>query len=151
PGLLVSTRRADSRADEVVTRIQGLWVAFLVGLVLVYAKWWAWYGGLFWGPRFFLFAAFPASLALAVALRDAKQVSWPRGVFLLAVLTLSAWVAFDGGAYRIAAAKICREDLNYESLCWYVPEYSALWQPFVERWTMSRDEIVMAAYYGVAY
>lgn len=46
-----------------------LWIAFVLGLVLVYSDWWAWFGGYFWGPRFFLFSSVPASLVLAVRLR----------------------------------------------------------------------------------
>ena len=50
-------------------RVVILLLLFVAGLVLVYAKWWAWYGGLTWGPRYFIVAAVPASLFLAIRLR----------------------------------------------------------------------------------
>ena len=37
----------------------GLMLLVVCGLVLVYARWWAWYGGISCGPRFFVFARFP--------------------------------------------------------------------------------------------
>src|SRR5206468_4886727 len=66
PGLLLPVA-AD--AADVPARLRQCYqycLLFLVGLVIAYAKWWAWYGGFFWGPRFLLFASFPASLAMAV-------------------------------------------------------------------------------------
>ncbi|MGL5097255.1 MAG: hypothetical protein ACRDD1_16840, partial [Planctomycetia bacterium] len=35
------------------------WRWYVAGLVLVYASWWSWYGGWYWGPRFFLVAMLP--------------------------------------------------------------------------------------------
>src|SRR5262249_14740881 len=57
PGLFV---RTSTKAPERLTWAHGTLVAFVVGLVLAYARWWAWYGGSFWGPRFFLVASVPA-------------------------------------------------------------------------------------------
>jgi hypothetical protein len=125
PGLLLPIRRAFAAYK--------LWLAFLVGLVLVYARWWAWWGGLFWGPRFFLFASIPASFAVAVWLARVSELTLARMWALLAVLTLSTWVAIDGVVFGFSALGTCR-DSNLEWLCLYVPEFSALWRPFVV-WT----------------
>jgi hypothetical protein len=125
PGLLLPIRRAFAAYK--------LWLAFLVGLVLVYARWWAWWGGLFWGPRFFLFASIPASFAVAVWLARVSELTLARMWALLAVLTLSTWVAIDGVVFGFSALGACR-DSNLEWLCLYVPEFSALWRPFVV-WT----------------
>ncbi|TCV95757.1 hypothetical protein EC912_102101 [Luteibacter rhizovicinus] len=99
--------------------------------VVTYAKWWAWYGGAFWGPRFFLFLSAPASLLLAVDLR-ATRVEPIRFALTLLVLLLSAWVSLDGYLFGQNEMDACWVN-NYaqEHLCWYAPEFSALWRPFV--------------------
>lgn len=107
------------------------WVLFLAGLVLVYASWWAWYGGFFWGPRFFLFASLPASLALARSLGD-QEAGALRDTLTLAVLLLSAWVGLSGLIFGQAGLERCTEDrYAMEHLCWFVPEFSPLARPFV--------------------
>jgi hypothetical protein len=107
------------------------WIIFGVLLIAVYAKWWGWYGGNYWGPRFFLVFTFPASLALAVFINH----PFKRKLLLLSgisVLILSFWVGIDGYIFGQLLMSQCWQD-NYalEFLCWYVPEYSALWRPFV--------------------
>ena len=76
PGLLLPVRGLLRKAaPDLQLDIYGiylLWVAFVVGLILVYSPWWAWYGGWFWGPRFFLFACIPASFAIALRLLPAR-------------------------------------------------------------------------------
>src|SRR6185436_5776493 len=57
PGLLL-VAQARRLADRKVAALIDAWMLFLVGLVLVYARWWAWYGGWFWGPRFLLIAVY---------------------------------------------------------------------------------------------
>jgi hypothetical protein len=127
-----------------------LWMGFLVGLVVVYAKWWAWWGGLFWGPRFFLFASIPASYAIAVWLARVRDLSLTRALTLFAVLTLSAWVAIDGAVFDYSGLGACRDASN-EWLCLYVPEFSALWRPFVQWTAPSLDRVVVGGYCGVVY
>jgi hypothetical protein len=127
-----------------------LWIAFLVGLILVYAKWWAWYGGLFWGPRFFLFASIPASYAIAVALADVDSRRPRARLALLAIVTLSSWVAIDGVMFGLAGLGLCR-DPTFEWACLYVPEYSALWRPFVEFTRPGVRETVVGAYCAIAW
>jgi hypothetical protein len=103
---------------------------FVAGLVLVYAKWWAWYGGVSWGPRFFVFAAVPASIL--VALRPLR--SGLGNAFVLLVLALSAWVGLVGLLATSAEPSVCTENrYALEAFCWYVPEFSSLWQPLLHR------------------
>jgi len=71
PGLLLPSR--EWMHDE-LKGMHRLWLWFLAGMILVYASWWAWFGGWFWGPRFFLFACFPASLAIAVRLQQVDRL-----------------------------------------------------------------------------
>ena len=105
--------------------------AFTALTIVFYAKWWAWYGGGFWGPRFFLFLCFPSSLLIGLTIVNGES---RRGVlaFVLTALLLSIWVGVDGYLFGQAAMDACWVN-NYaqESLCWYTPEFSALWHPFV--------------------
>jgi hypothetical protein len=150
PGLLLPVRR---QLREISARVLGaydLWIAFLVGIVLVYARWWAWFGGWTWGPRFFLIAAIPASYALAVALHRVMAFAVPVRAAILAVLTLSAWVAIDGAVFGQAALDLCFND-TFASLCWYVPEFSPLWRPFVQFTAPSPAVAMVGVYFTVVY
>lgn len=142
PGLLLPIEKPRS--------FHTLWLAFLAGIILIYAKWWAWFGGLFWGPRFFAFASIPASFAIAVWLARARTLTLPRQAALLLALTLSFWVAVDGALFGYSGLGACR-DPNYEWLCLYVPEFSALWRPFVEWTRPTADRIAVGAYFAAVY
>lgn len=136
PGCFLPVRKTllkwQERWKVKLYQVHLLWLFFLVGMILVYSRWWSWYGGLFWGPRFFLFASIPASLALAIRLHD-RDTTWVVNLVTCVVLCLSAWVGicaalFQGSAY----ISTCTAN-NYalESFCHYVPEFSVLWHPFV--------------------
>ncbi|HWA73654.1 MAG TPA: hypothetical protein VG937_15015 [Polyangiaceae bacterium] len=113
--------------------IHGALLAFVVGLVLVYAKWWSWYGGWFWGPRFFLIASVPASLSLACNLANWQSASVARRVMIALVLTLSFWVGVNGLAFQSAGLDLCIENYyRLQPFCLFVPEMSVLWHPFVD-------------------
>jgi hypothetical protein len=132
PGLLLPARRALGALSVRLRTIHQLWLLFVVGLLLVYASWWAWYGGWFWGPRFLLFAAIPASLALAVWLRK-EDASLAMRLAALGVLTLSCWVGLNGAVFSDATLRpICSyNNFAREAYCHYIPEFSVLWHPFV--------------------
>ena len=109
-----------------------MWMCFLAGIVLVYANWWAWSGDWYWGPRFFLFASIPASFAIAVRLRR-PSATLGGNLLTLGALGLSTWVGIDGAVFDLnTLAPVCQYN-NYaqEYLCQYIPQYSALWRPFV--------------------
>jgi len=110
-----------------------LMIAFTVGLILTYSKWWAWYGGLSWGPRFFLFAAVPASVLLATGIWRAGRSPMADAVTLI-VLALSSWVSFSGAFVDIRdAVSFCSANgYRLEPYCWYMPQYSSLWYPVRE-------------------
>src|SRR5579872_1097022 len=106
PGLLL--RMPDRTAiDDRLRTIYALLMWFLIGMIVVYAKWWAWYGGWYWGPRFFLIASVPASLAIAVRLRTPQQRSLTSLTGLVVVLTLSTWVAVDGALFDQRGLDLC--------------------------------------------
>ena len=150
PGLLLWIRNRQPFVNEFVLRCYKLWMAFLAGLILVYAKWWAWWGGLYWGPRFFLFAAFPACLGLAVALTARRRATLPALLALFAALSLSSWVAIEGVAFEPSWPEVCF-DHNFEPLCWYVPEFSPLWRPFVAFTRPPIDRVAVGVYLVIVY
>ncbi|HEY7850109.1 MAG TPA: hypothetical protein VIC27_08595, partial [Ktedonobacterales bacterium] len=134
PGLFLPVRRRIAEiwgAQSLIWRMYSLWLCFVVGLILIYAKWWAWYGGWFWGPRFFLFACVPASFALALwTQRPSARLS--VNLLALLALALSVWVGIDGAVFNQAGLSLCT-DHHYllESYCHFSPDFSALWRPLV--------------------
>ncbi len=129
-----------------------LWLFFLVGLVLVYSRWWSWYGGWFWGPRFFLFASIPASFALAVRLHK-RNVSLPVNLLTLGVLCLSAWVGTDGAIFsQTQLSTVCQSNnYQYEMLCHYTPDFSALWHPFIVPQHFTQPQLLYMTYCGIVF
>jgi len=152
PGLFLPTRlsgRYDpSRVDLVAVR-RG-WLLFTAGLVVVYASWWAWYGGASWGPRFFLFASLPAALALAVRLGPSPAPVL-GDLATLAALLLSGWVAVAGRLFAGLYPPVCAADsYRLEALCWFTPEYSSLWYPLWAGGSLSAGDWLVVAYHVVA-
>lgn len=130
PGLLLSGAWLRAKANAALIRLYALWLWYLLGILLVVSVWYSWQGGWFWGPRFLLFASFPASLALAGYLRRVK--SFGGSILALLFLLLSFWVGFSGLIFNQRDMGLCLEDnARLEPLCWYAPEYSALLRPFV--------------------
>ncbi len=145
PGLVLVFRRG---LDELrsVREILILWALFLAGMVVVYGSWWAWYGGFTWGPRFLIVASLPASLLLAAQVRRPPR-SLAALIVVLAVLMLSLWVGIDGQAFgRYAQGACAANRYALESICWYVPEFSVLWTPFVFQAPLTLQDAVLIAY-----
>jgi hypothetical protein len=131
PGLLLIGLAWKFISDPIERKMVILWFLIVFGLILVYASWWAWYGGWAWGPRFFLFASVPASWILARLLHSGK-ISLLMSVVLLMCISLSFWVGVNGVVFKQDTLDKCVANNNaLELLCWYVPEFSPLWRPFV--------------------
>jgi hypothetical protein len=146
PGLFLWLDDATRRAAGACRRTIVLMLFVIAGLVAVYAKWWAWYGGLSWGPRFFALAAIPASLLVVLRVRAAGQ-SAGRDALALVVLALSAWVGFAGLVSPLDPPAVCSAHLYaLESFCWYVPEYSALWQPVLHSPPLTAAAVTITAW-----
>jgi hypothetical protein len=149
PGLLLPVRKTLLQWQQKINiyEVYTLWMCFVVGLVVVYAQWWAWYGGGFWGPRFFLFAAIPASFALAVRLIRYKEVSWKINFLTFIVFCLSVWVSIDSSVFAgMVGNQICSQHkYALEMLCWYTPEFSVLWLPFVLHPSMNSSQLIICA------
>lgn len=137
PGLFLPARELLLKlrqGGQQLASVHRLWLAFTLGLVLIYSSWWAWYGGWWWGPRFFLFASLPASLTLAVRLHAARRsaLSLRAHLLTLGVFLLSIWVNINGAVFdQNTLAEVCTaHNYQHEYLCHYIPQYSVLWRPF---------------------
>lgn len=149
PGLLLPVRTKLRSVAPAMWSSYVLWLLFLVGLVLVYARWWSWYGGFFWGPRFFLFASIPASFSLAVRANSPSR-SLAANAATAAALVLSGWVAINGAVHQQVGLDICHENVYaLEHLCWHVPEFSVLWHPFVAAPPLSVHDIAFMSFVAV--
>jgi hypothetical protein len=147
PGLVLVFKRG-FEALRPVNDVLVLWLIYLAGLVLAYGGWWAWYGGFTWGPRFLIFASLPASLLLAAQVRRPPGGLLPATV-VLAALALSAWVGIDGQVFGQLGQDVCAANsYRVEAYCWYVPEFSVLWTPFVHP-TFSWLLPIVVAYTGL--
>jgi hypothetical protein len=145
PGLFLAFGRG-LEALRSVSEVLTLWVLYVAGMVLVYSTWWAWYGGFTWGPRFLTFASLPASLLLAAQVRRPPRSLLAMTV-VLAALLLSVWVGIDGATFGRYAQAQCQANHYYlESFCWYVPEFSVLWTPFVFRGQLWWTYYIVIAY-----
>ena len=144
PGIFLPVKQF---IDERVYAAYTLWVSFVIGLILVYCKWWAWDGALFWGPRFFLIACIPASFALAARLHK-PSVSLIANVITLLVLAWSVCVGIDGAIYDLGDLfQFCTVD-NYKNgrSCQYDPYYSPLGRALADHSTITQDSKVFIAY-----
>ncbi len=145
PGLFLAFTRG-LEALRSVRQVLVMWILYLAGVVLVYGSWWAWYGGFAWGPRFLTFASLPASLLLAAQVRRPPRALL-AAIVVLAALLLSLWVGIDGATFGRFAQTTCTANHYYlESFCWYVPEFSVLWTPFVFHAQPSPADYVVIAY-----
>jgi len=151
PGLFLWLDASTRRAAGTRGRAIGLMLAVVVGLIAVYAKWWAWYGGLSWGPRFFVFAAIPASFIVVLRSRSAGES--PGGDALaLGVLALSAWVGVTGLVSSVTPPALCSaHGYALESFCWYVPEYSSLWQPVLHHPPLTASTVTITVWCFVVF
>lgn len=104
-------------------------VAAVVGVVVVSsAKWWAWNGGLNWGPRY-LVAIVPLGLLPAAYCfsRWAELDGWRRAVVALLVVVSGivqlrgAMVDYNGAVAPVATLA------QTENERWFVPQLSPLW------------------------
>ena len=127
-----------------------LWMAFLVGEILVFARWNQWHGAGFWGPRFLLFAAVPASYLLAARLANRQEGLLGNGLTFIA-LAFSAWVGVDGAIFHLKNLPDSFCDQVDGVFCLYVPEFSPLWLPFVKAPWASHEESRVAIYCAAVF
>jgi hypothetical protein len=147
PGLLLIGFTWKFISDPVERKILIVWLLSVLGLILAYASWWAWYGGWFWGPRFFLFTSLPAAWILARLIHSNHQ-SLVIALALPILLTLSLWVGINGVVFQQYTLEVCTQNEHaLESLCWYVPEFSPLIRPFIIHATLSlKDRLILVIF-----
>jgi hypothetical protein len=146
PGMFLPLEKWRSRLGHTLYTSSRLWVLLVLGLILIYAQWWSWYGGYFWGPRFFLLASLPASLVLAARLRF-PEPALPTNLLTGLALSLSFWVGINGAVFDQQGLELCLKDQHaLEFLCWYVPEFSVLWRPFVVPRGLGLEQELIIAY-----
>lgn len=155
PGLLLPIRKTLLKIQPYIKldffTVYILWLCFLVGLILVYSPWWAWFGGTFWGPRFFLFASIPASFALATRLQY-RDTPLLVNLFTLLVLLLSFWVGINGAVFNQKGLDICiNNHYALSVLCFYAPEFSVLWHPFVVNVPLDKHEMLYVVYSVIVF
>jgi hypothetical protein len=145
PGIFTPLFKPDllGNQNEHENWILRYWLVAALGLLLVYSKWFAWYGGVYWGPRFMLFACFPASLLLARLLD--KKLSPNGSLAVICVTGWAFWVGLDGLILGLHDSGACYADhYALELLCWYTPEFSPLLRPFVSPRALGTKEILLA-------
>ncbi|MGE3171877.1 MAG: hypothetical protein AB7O97_04575 [Planctomycetota bacterium] len=109
-----------------------LWLLFIAGTVLAYAKWWCWHGMVYWGPRYLLLAVFPTCLLLAWFARR-HDLSLRANLLTLVVLTGSFWVGANGAAHLFRGLELEPALTAADGVpCLYAPEMSALVYPFLK-------------------
>lgn len=146
PGIFLPVWNQFSKVKPEIKSIYIMWITALIGFILVCSQWWAWYGGWFWGPRYFLFASIPASFALALFLKEKPQKLF-FSLILLMALVLSFWVGINGAVFDQNDLNICQADeWKNEYLCWYIPEFSALFHPFVNFKSLAWNEVLIIIY-----
>jgi hypothetical protein len=152
PGLLLPIGRDEVAFSREHREVWAYSLCFVAGLIVAYSKWWSWYGGWAWGPRFYLVASVPASLAIAVKLQQTKHLKTPVLVALVAIVTLSVWVAINGAVFDKNNLRTCTDNAwALESLCWYTPEFSVLWHPFIDRSPVSFEQGLFIGYCTIVW
>jgi hypothetical protein len=128
PGLWLLPATKEPASDW--KRVAQLWGAFSLGILVVYARWWAWHGAGFWGPRYFLFVSLLSSLALAVWLTRRPE-GLARGALLVASLSASLWVGLNSAVFHLRGLPEPETISRQVDATIYVPEMSPLWYPFI--------------------
>lgn len=138
PGLWLSfaKRRVRTAVDGTLVA----WLIFTVGLVVVYAKWWSWHGAAYQGPRFMLFAVFPAAWLLAhfIVFRREEKLS---PFITLTVLAFSVWVSIACMSFHyFKMERLPQCGMAEGALCTFVVDFSTLFYPWVQALPVSPDE-----------
>ena len=125
PGLFFL--RSPSAQPEGMRPTMRLWLLFVLLTALVFAKWWSWFGGAYWGPRFLMLGALPATLLLAQQSMRRHESFWSAAATLLC-LCWSTWVCINGTtvAFHHLLADPALHAAEGSVMIW-VPDISPLW------------------------
>ncbi len=151
PGLILIGWAWKMVENPVERKMLILWLLIVLGMIAAYSSWWAWYGGWYWGPRFFLFASLPAAWMLAKLIHSGQK-SLFLSVLLPIIVSLSFWVGIDGVVFQQKTLDICAaNNFALESLCWYVPEFSPLVRPFIVHAPLSKEDLLFLLLFFAAW
>lgn len=152
PGLLLLPVHSRLGLPDGLRAVCRLWLAFTLGLLLLYSTYWGWYGGASAGPRYLLFASLPATLLLAQFLTTAAA-RWQTALVALLMVALCCWGVVATTVFENGGMNLCLgHNYQLEALCWYTPEFSVLWNPFVSpTWDRSTGARVVMAYQGLVF
>jgi hypothetical protein len=132
PGLILQHLGGSAKRGPVLSMLGQLGMAFLWGMILAHASWWAWHSSIFWGPRFLLIAGMPASFALARHLSRKERRPVAVTILLVCAVAWSLWVGVNATIIHEGYPEACTaQDCRYEPLCWFVPEFSPLIHPLI--------------------
>ncbi|MGD8923322.1 MAG: hypothetical protein PVG64_00220, partial [Syntrophobacterales bacterium] len=90
--------------------------------------------------------------ALAVCLYQRSE-SLAGKLVTVGILTLSFWVGINGAVFGSGALAIWARKVGktFEFLCWYVPEFSVLWRPFVVPKYLTFKNIIITSCFTLVY
>jgi len=138
PSFLVALRRYKDLLGNWIT----VQLLFVLSLIPIYGAWWAWYGGLSYGPRFFMLGCIVGAFGVTEILFGHVKHKLTTKIFASLSILMSFWVSFIGISYFITpkVAFMCmKEGFRYEPLCWYSPEYSTIFAPLWEGGAVSNE------------
>jgi hypothetical protein len=143
---LASSKRLSLSASE--RQFVRLSLVYSAALLLVYSKWSAWHGGLYWGPRFLLPLSICGALYLALLIRHAWHVAAAR-VVGVGIIVASLLVCKVGLSVNQAHLSECVHTTSEQSTCYwsfaYSPLASFLSREDLRRMAMDRSTAVEGA------
>jgi hypothetical protein len=133
PGIILQHIGLPAKRHPVLGMHGQLGMAFLWGMILAHASWWAWHGSVFWGPRFLLIGGMPASFAIAMHLSNKERRHVAVTILMVCAVVWSIWVGVNATIIREGYPVACLSQASrYEPLCWFVPEFSPLIHPLIK-------------------
>src|SRR5581483_7540858 len=83
-----------------------------------------------------------------------KAATWAGQLASVILVALGCWVSVATTVFENGGADVCTSNgYQLESLCWYTPEFSVLWNPFVgsvHAWDGLSPGRVAVVLYGAA-
>lgn len=119
---------------------------YLVGLILLFSRWFGWSGDWFWGPRFYLFASI-LSCFVVTQIWNADASYKVRFIVFFATI-FAIWAGLQGVMYGQDFLEDCyRRPIGVDFMCHYVPEFSPLWRPFIVQPTIVGRRVPYLIYF----
>lgn len=112
-----------------------LYIVIFLVFTIIYSKWWAWYGGVCWGPRFLLPFLSLLYIIIGYGLKELfNKAKWPV-IFIISTSFLVQFIAISIHPTRDLSNWLQPEFQN-EYLLWFVPHFS----PVFTHWKYLKDD-----------